>query len=37
MKYQFIAAHQREYPVKKMCRILEVAVIKARTIRDSIG
>jgi putative transposase len=26
MKYQFIAAHQREYPVKTMCRILEVAV-----------
>ena len=37
MKYQFIAAHQREYPVKTMWRILEVAVIKARTIRDSIG
>jgi hypothetical protein len=26
MKYQFIAAHQREYPVKTMRRILEVAV-----------
>src|SRR5216683_1170738 len=26
MKYQFIAAHQREYPVKTMCRVLEVAV-----------
>jgi putative transposase len=25
MKYQFIAAHQQEYPVKTMCRILEVA------------
>ena len=25
MKYQFIAAHQREYPVKTMCRVLEVA------------
>ena len=26
MKYQFIAAHQQEYPVKTMCRVLEVAV-----------
>ena len=26
MKYQFMAAHQREYPVKTMCRVLEVAV-----------
>src|SRR6266571_1280125 len=25
MKYQFMAAHQREYPVKTMCRVLEVA------------
>ena len=25
MKYQFIAAHQQEYPVKTMCRVLEVA------------
>jgi len=26
MKYQFIAMHQQEYPVKTMCRVLEVAV-----------
>jgi putative transposase len=26
MKYQFIAAHRREYPVSTMCRVLEVAV-----------
>jgi hypothetical protein len=26
MKYQFIAAHQQEYPVKTMCRVLEVEV-----------
>ena len=26
MKYQFIAAHQQEYPIKTMCRVLEVAV-----------
>lgn len=26
MKYQFMAAHRQEYPVKTMCRVLEVAV-----------
>jgi putative transposase len=26
MKYQFIAAHQGEYPIKTMCPVLEVAV-----------
>jgi transposase InsO family protein len=26
MTYQFIAEHQQEYPVKTMCRVLEVAV-----------
>ena len=26
MKYQFIAEHQQEYPVKTMCWVLEVAV-----------
>ena len=26
MKYQFIAAHQEEYAIKTMCRVLEVAV-----------
>ncbi len=26
MKYQFLAEHQQEYPVKTMCRVLGVAV-----------
>ncbi len=26
MKYQFIAAHRQEYPIKTMCRVLGVAV-----------
>ena len=26
MKYQFIAAHQQEYPIKTLCRVLGVAV-----------
>ena len=26
MKYQFIAEHQQEYPIKTLCRVLGVAV-----------
>lgn len=26
MKYQFLATHQQEYPIKTMCRVLEVAM-----------
>ena len=26
MKYRFIREHQQEYPIKTMCRVLEVAV-----------